>query len=845
MQQQENATNQRPKVRFWKSSIVKIFLTTCLCFFALAAVIVYISYAMFRDMFYHYANNESLESNHQATLFVDGDEIEHYAETLSTDGDYNHMANQLNAFSDSINAKYFYIMADTGLPGKFTYIYDSTIEKDTGEHALGATDDKSLFPGGEDVLQTGEGFTHAEYYEDERFGELYYAYSPIFNSNGDVVAFVGTDIDITPMKAQVAEFRNIILLTLGGAMLLFAIAQSLSMRHILTKPLNAVTDGAYRLANGDTVLAIPKRMLTRQDEIGQLAHTFDAVSKNVTGLIADTGALLDSARAGRMDERAAEANYPGVYARILDAANKTLGTFCDHLDDLPESIGFFDSQMRMVYANRSMKSFLSLHHLAAGDAGLLFTVLSASEADGLVHGIFESSGDLDVEQVVTLKPPIGESRVYALSLHRARDNIAPDGTSGVMLVLTDITGMMRAKEDAERASHAKSEFLSQMSHEIRTPMNAIIGMTQIARKSEDPEKMRSCINQIESSSTHLLGLVNDVLDMSKIEAGRLELDNKEFSLTEDIDFVVSMMNSKSQGGGTTLVLNMGEIKNDCIVADSLRLNQTLVNLLSNAFKFSDKPGARVALAVQETESDGQSSEYRFDVADEGIGMTAAEMARLFQPFVQADLGVTRKYGGTGLGLAISKAIVEMMGGKIWVESNPGSGSTFSFTIRAKHADTGPASTFSGTPGAPGSLSAGDAPPVDFSALRALVADDVEINRIIIEELLMDTGIQMEEAVDGHDAVEKFSASAPGYYDLILMDMQMPVMDGCSAASRIRSLERPDAATVTIIAMTANVFKEDVQKTLDAGMDGHIGKPVDYQNAVDTIQRLVQAKAPPG
>jgi CheY-like chemotaxis protein len=371
-------------------------------------------------------------------------------------------------------------------------------------------------------------------------------------------------------------------------------------------------------------------------------------------------------------------------------------------------------------------------------------------------------------------------------------------------------------------------------------MNAVIGMTQIARSSTDMQKILSCLEQVENSSNHLLGVINDILDFSKIESGKMILDLTEFSITADLDFVISMMHPKAQEKNITINLLVDNIKNDSLYADSLRLNQVLINLLSNAIKFSP-PGSEIQVNARELGSEDGLSIYSFEVIDHGIGISEYQASKLFRPFEQADGGITRNYGGTGLGLAISKNLVEMMGGKISLDSKEGEGSCFSFTIHCpskptleERAETDTAST--------------ENPSFDFAGKRCLVVDDIEINREIILELLSDTNLVLETAENGREAMEKFKSREEGYFDIILMDMQMPIMDGCSATREIRAIEDKRSAahgkpetkkTVPIIAMTANVMQEDIQIALDSGMNAHLAKPIELEVALRTIQEQLR------
>ncbi len=845
-----------------KTVITYIVIAALICFIVVVGVVTVISYSLYQGLFHDYSNSICLSGNNQTVALVDGDKIEQYGKSLVVDDEYEAMVERLNNVNTQINAKYFYIMADTGVPGQFTYIYDYTCESQ-GIHALGLTDDKEIFNDvpddgdndGDRVLRTGIGFPEVIHYVDENYGELYYAYTPVLNSQGKAVAFVGTDIDVGPLRMQLAQYRHTIALTLFIAIILFLLILIICLRRILIRPLNAISKSANQLAAGDLSLELPGPVTRRQDEIGQLGMAFLSVAGSITDVLRDTDSILASIRDGRMDARAGLSYYQGNYRAIIQSINDAAGTMCEHLDAIPECIAFFDTSYLLVYCNRSMDEFLALHGFSRADERLLVRLIqhdtllsSPDEAKNVMDGFFQNTMDNALECLLSLPVPNEEAeRVYAFSLHhtgKAMPIKSPWGTKtpvrrNAMLVVTDITGLMNARLEAEKASHAKSEFLSRMSHEIRTPLNAIIGMTQIARKSSSPEKIKSCLDRIESSSAHLLGVINDVLDLSKIEAGKLTLNEEPFSLREDLDFVVSMMSSRARERNLTLDVKIGPITNDMIVADPLRLNQALMNLLSNAIKFSVE-GGTVYLVVDEVENHGSESVFRFIVRDEGIGISEDKLQKLFKPFEQGDGGITRRYGGTGLGLVISRNIVEMMGGKIGVESQEGKGSSFYFTIRAKtlsiytSAPIYPKGRYSSNYDENANLM----DQLDLSKVRALIVDDVDINREIIKELLYTTGLQSEDAENGSEAVKKFQESKPGYYDLILMDMQMPILDGCSATREIRAMDRPDSKSVVIIAMTANVFKEDVELALSSGMDGHIGKPINVESALKVIRNLL-------
>ena len=539
-----------------------------------------------------------------------------------------------------------------------------------------------------------------------------------------------------------------------------------------------------------------------------------------------------------------------------------------------------------------------------------------------------------------------------------------DGRLVHMQHSVDITDAVKLKRDLEDASHAKSDFLSRMSHEIRTPLNAIIGMNNIALGSNDIEKAHQCHKKIDAASKHLLGLINDILDMSKIEADKFELSSSEFNFEKTLMNIINVTNFRAEEKRLELVVNLSKNVPTAMLGDELRLSQVITNLLSNAVKFTPENGA-VILNVEKVAEGDDEVTLLIDVTDTGIGISEEQQTRLFTSFEQADGSISRKFGGTGLGLAISKRIVELMGGSIWIESELGKGAKFVFTIKLKKAKeiareklasninrenlrvlavddseetllsfahimnsrhlpcdvassgfealemikkagdkpyniffidwqmpemngieltekikaiTGDnavvfmisvadwntieaeatvagVNSFLSKPIFPSSLvnainsclgtesaktelhtqSKNSIP--NFSSYSILIAEDIEINQEIMVAVLEETGIAIEFANNGEEAVSMFRENQDKY-NLILMDIQMPIMGGYEATRLIRSLESERAKTIPIIAMTANVFKEDIENCLAAGMNNHLGKPVDTNDLFEKLGKYL-------
>jgi PAS domain S-box-containing protein len=532
---------------------------------------------------------------------------------------------------------------------------------------------------------------------------------------------------------------------------------------------------------------------------------------------------------------------------------------------------------------------------------------------------------------------------------------------GTYIDISDITPIIEARIAAEDASRAKSDFLANMSHEMRTPMNAVIGMTTIGKSATEIDRKDYCLTKIEEASQHLLGVINDILDMSKIEANKLELNPVPFNYELMLRRVANISNFRMSEKHQRFELDLDDRIPPNLIGDDQRIAQIITNLLSNATKFTPNGGS-ITLRSQFVEEIDGICTVRFSIIDTGIGITPEQQARLFGQFQQAESSTTRKFGGTGLGLAISKRLVEMMDGAIWVESTPGEGSTFIFYVKLPHGEdmgTGEGASRQDVnwrnlslfvldkdekirhdyqqfahmyeidwlgaaslnealshikAGARGDIifldaetvnddyelairaikallpqaafvllvSAADWDKVDkfdmdgqvvrlltkpvfpssnvdtineilglsdttaisehlqteFPGRRLLLVEDIEVNREIVIALLEPTLIDIDCAENGAKAVQMFTSN-PERYNIILMDVQMPEMDGYEATKCIRALNVPQAATVPIIALTANVFKDDIDKSLASGMNGHLGKPLDMQAVLATLKQYLR------
>ena len=382
-----------------------------------------------------------------------------------------------------------------------------------------------------------------------------------------------------------------------------------------------------------------------------------------------------------------------------------------------------------------------------------------------------------------------------------------------------------AMEDALKANEAKSEFLSKMSHDIRTPMNGIVGMTRIAKDNlGNCGKIVDCLEKIELASNHLLALINDILDVSKMESGKFDITKEPFDLRKIFEDIEIVMHNSAVNAGVTLRFDDSNLRHPFVIGSALNVKRVLMNLVSNAIKYNRKNGM-VEVSVSEKIVDKGAKEFVFSIKDTGIGMSEEFLQHIFEPFSRENEGAKAVADGTGLGMAIVKNLTELMGGSVWVSSKLGEGSCFEITLPLE-IDENPVEA--------GELSRQD---MDLTGVHILLVEDNELNLEIATYMLEDVGATITPAENGKIALEKFVENEPGTFDMILMDVMMPVMDGYAATEAIRHLEREDAQIIPIIAMTANAFAEDVEKAKRYGMNDHISKPLDVNRMFAVLKNF--------
>ena len=482
---------------------------------------------------------------------------------------------------------------------------------------------------------------------------------------------------------------------------------------------------------------------------------------------------------------------------------------------------------------------LSFAEMAKRQELAMFTTRENRRAATIINKAIEQSSNV-LNGVVLAQNSVSEKKMTLQDVFAEYGGLAV-GVSFViifvLLLLVYSLSVSRKKQmealkeaqDANAANIAKTTFLNHMSHDIRTPMNAIVGFTEIAMKRNPDKEVENCLKKIRQSSEYLMTLINDVLDISRIESGKLEYKPVPVDLRDIINTVLLIARGYMEKRDLNFSVSREELKNPYVMADELRIREVLLNIISNAVKFT-KDGGTISFAAENAPG---NDEYhiiiRYRISDTGIGMSEEFQTRIFDEFSQENGGARTSYKGTGLGMAIAKQYVDLMGGKIEVSSRQGVGSTFTVEIPlliAEHVQTEEKEKLRKD--------------MDLHGLHVLLAEDNDLNAEIAIALLEEQGMIVTRAADGKSALAQFCNTAPGTFDLILMDIMMPEMNGYETTKAIRNLsDRPDGKEIPIIAMTANAFAEDVQAALNAGMDDHVAKPMDMNILISAIEKCVK------
>lgn len=660
------------------------------------------------------------------------------------------------------------------------------------------------------------------------WGRFYSAYSPVFDSNGRVGGIVVVDFSADWYDAQISKqsHSTMIITTIElfiGLLLVVVSTGNLRKRlRVMTSELSEVTRNIDELTNELDSNGVNKSVeVCAPDDMKALGNRIHNVKERLNQYTTNL-----HSRAKRMIE-ALSGNYDGVFFVNLDTdegicyqPNMRMtteifpGKHCSYM----ESVERF-AKNHVVEKYR--KDYMDFMHPE--------TIRKRLENENVITFIYQADydGEEIFETVRIAEVPHSDNDGPSAKEICVGFSTVDDDTLRILIESDALSNALNAAEDANKA---KTAFLSNMSHEIRTPMNAIIGLNRIVLKDPDiSASTRSNLEKIATSADHLLHMINEILDMSRIESGKMVLKHEAFSLPVLLgqinDIIGSQCKDKGLEWNSNLTGNVGEF----YMGDELKIKEILINILGNAVKFTPE-GGKVLFTVEGIRHYEDNTVFCFTIEDTGIGMSKEYLPKLFEPFSQEDYSLRSKFGSTGLGMSITKSIVEMMNGEIKVESEKNVGTKFTVILTLEDCKEK----------SDGNMPVKNVTHIDLTGKRILIAEDVEINADILQMILEERGVKTDVAQNGLIALESFKNSAEGYYDAILMDMRMPEMDGLEATAAIRGLDRNDAKSIPIIALTANAFEEDVQKSLQSGLNAHLSKPVNPDILFETLEQLLVA-----
>ena len=763
-----------------------------------------------------------------ASDLLDSNDLDTIRSDSERSPEYTHILHMLSVFKTNISLEDIYVVRQED-NGDFIMVLDPATYKHSN---YGEVIQKT-----EALQNANRGVPSVDVvpYKDS-YGRFYSAYSPVFTSGGRIAGIVAADFDADWYESQINKNRTailmvgIILSVIGVAIIMYmtrnydrqirTIKNSLreleSDLNALTGDVNSVESGRHiNNMSDDGIDDIDDFISAMNDELHEhINNATTQANSMITAMASDYRCVyfvnldLDDGVCYRGDPNDKEHTPEGIHFSYLERFT----WYAENRVDEKYREGFLrfiePDNVRTALATQPIIAYRYLVRHEDREYYEMIRMAGVRRAedrdDHMVHSVGLGFTVIDEEMRESMAK--NEALVEALTM-------------------------------AEEANKAKTAFLSNMSHEIRTPMNAIIGLDNLALHDETmSEQTRDYLVKISGSAQHLLGLINDILDMSRIESGRIVLNKEEFSFHGMLEQINTMVVSQCEDKGLKYTSSIRGKIDDYYIGDATRIKEILINILSNAVKFTEAPGT-VSLDVERIASFEHQSTLQFRIKDTGIGMDPSYIPKIFDPFSQEDSSRKNKYGSTGLGMAITKNLVDLMNGTISVQSEKGVGTEFTVMITLKNSERRDSDAAAVAAGAADDSENSDA--LDLAGKKILLAEDIDINAEIMMDILDLEDVEADHAKNGRIALDKFSANPPGTYAAILMDIRMPEMDGLEAAEAIRALDRADAKTIPIIALTANAFDEDVKRSLQAGMNAHLSKPVEPDELYKTLGELIR------
>ncbi len=775
-------------------------------------------------------NNRMLDISKSAADMINGDVLERLKKEDKDTPEYQQINDFLAVFQRNIDLKYIYCIRDLG---NKNFVFSVDPAPDPGEFGTPVVYTDALYK-----ASLGESAVDENPYSDS-WGRFYSAYSPVFNSKKKVAGIVAVDFAASWYEDQIANqtrviyFSSLISVFLAIIVVIITTGKFRKQIAIINSDIKDVMDDIKDLTHKINPNAEIKQIEFKSSdgvlELSQhIAQIKDELHQYIQNLHTQANSMIN----------ALSSDYRGVYYIDLD---KNEGICYQSYENLDNALGQGEHFSYKEFFSSYAKKYVSAKYI---DKFLSFIDSS------------EIRKALAKERIISYKYMITRNNVEYYEMIRIAgvrhpedrdDNIVhavgvgfTDVDAETRKTLAQSQALSDALAAAESANKAKTAFLSNMSHEIRTPMNAIIGLNRIALSdSSILESTRDNLEKIGVSAEHLLDIINDILDMTRIEAGKMVLKEEVFSLSALINQIDVIIGGQCKDKGLKWECQYKKKDNDYFIGDNTKLKQVLINILGNSVKFTPKDGS-VKFSIEPITHFDNKTALRFIMKDTGIGMSKEFLPKLFDAFSQEDLTTKTKYGSTGLGMSITKSIVDMMNGEIKVDSEKNVGTTFTLTLTLTNSDQKPAEIEEANQiDSRKSADSVNNKKAELKGRRILLAEDMAVNAEIIKMVLSMREIKVEHAVNGKIAVDMFANSAEGYFDAVLMDMRMPEMDGLEAAKHIRAMDRMDAKEIPIIALTANAFEEDVQRSLQAGLNAHLSKPVEPETLFVTLESFIK------